>query len=86
MDRNDESTMRNSMQSKYVAVLSGDPMLLHMVAPVVDQSGHLLLGESQKNCKVGETLTDICGMSLTSFLWTSDALEAEKMRRRKERE
>ena len=42
-DENGELTMGNSMQPKYVAVLSGDPMLLHMVAPVVDQSRHLIM-------------------------------------------
>ena len=36
-------TMWNSMQSKYVAVLCGDPMLLHMVAPVIDQGRNLIL-------------------------------------------
>ena len=40
-------TMGNSMQSEYVAVLGGDPMLLHRVAPVVDQCWHLAFRESQ---------------------------------------
>ena len=37
------TTMRNPMQSKYIAIVGGDPMLLYMVAPVVNQSGNLIM-------------------------------------------
>ena len=46
------------MQSKYIAIVGGDPMLLYMVTPVVDQSGNLLknrggfvVNAEQKNFK-----------------------------------
>ena len=34
-------TMRDSVKSKNVAVLGGGPVLLHRVAPLLDQSWHL---------------------------------------------
>ena len=37
------TTVRNPMQSKYIAIVGGDPMLLYMVTPVVDQSGNLIM-------------------------------------------